>query len=201
MKFFRKIEEIYLNLMVYNDRFYQWIDNNAGPSAKDVVEILIKYFNPSSVIDAGCGTGIYLQEFRKRGIKIKGIEWSKSAFAKAVIDKNDILPHDLRVPLTLNEKFDLGISFEVGQYFKKKYSRVFIRNLTSLSNRIIFSSAIPGQGGKYHINEQPHRYWIDLFEKEGYLYREKETENLRNEMRKRNVIWYIPQNTMIFERV
>lgn len=74
MKFFRKIKNLYPNFLIYNDKYYRWINENAGPSARNIVDILIQHSHPSSVIDAGCGTGIYLREFHKRGVKIKGIE-------------------------------------------------------------------------------------------------------------------------------
>jgi hypothetical protein len=36
------------------------------------------------------------------------------------------------------------------------------------SDTILFSAAIPGQGGTGHINEQWPPYWIRLFEKNGF---------------------------------
>lgn len=106
----------------------------------------------------------------------------------------------MRKPLNIDRRYDLCICFEVGEHLQKKYSTILVKNLISTSDRIIFSSAIPGQGGEYHINEQPCQYWIDLFRKENYLYKERETADIKDEMRKRNVIWYIPQNIMFFER-
>ncbi len=40
--------------------------------------------------------------------------------------------------------------------------------LTSCSDIILFSSAIPGQGGIGHINEQRPAFWRNLFQSMGY---------------------------------
>ena len=34
---------------------------------------------------------------------------------------------------------------------------------------MLFSAAIPGQGGEHHINEQLLEYWRGLFRKHGYI--------------------------------
>lgn len=44
-----------------------------------------------------------------------------------------------------------------------------VKQLCNLGNVILFSAAIPNQGGAYHINEQYQEYWIGQFAKEGYL--------------------------------
>jgi hypothetical protein len=33
----------------------------------------------------------------------------------------------------------------------------------------VFSAAVPGQGGEYHINEQPLEFWRSLFRQYGYV--------------------------------
>jgi hypothetical protein len=33
---------------------------------------------------------------------------------------------------------------------------------------VLFSAAVPGQGGEYHINERPHEYWRQKFSGRGY---------------------------------
>lgn len=54
--------------------------------------------------------------------------------------------------------FDVAESLEVAEHFEAKYAQNFINLLTSLSDIIIFSAAIPLQGGTHHVNEQPPAY-------------------------------------------
>ena len=39
-----------------------------------------------------------------------------------------------------------------------------VANLTGHGSCVLFSAAVPGQGGENHVNEQTHEYWRGLFE-------------------------------------
>lgn len=49
-------------------------------------------------------------------------------------------------------------SLEVAEHIDEKYAQNFIELLTLTSDIILFSAAIPNQGGLEHINEQPPKY-------------------------------------------
>ena len=46
---------------------YGW---DTGSSAVAIVDLVLQYLKPTSVIDVGCGTGVFLEEFEKRGVDI-----------------------------------------------------------------------------------------------------------------------------------
>jgi hypothetical protein len=41
-------------------------------------------------------------------------------------------------------------------------------SLVAHSNLILFSAAVPGQGGEFHVNEQPYEYWREKFATRGF---------------------------------
>jgi len=45
---------------------------------------------------------------------------------------------------------------------------LIVENLTKASKVILFSAALPGQGGTNHINEQPPEFWQKKFMKFNY---------------------------------
>ena len=57
---------------------------------------------------------------------------------------------------------------EVAEHVPKDKSGALIDNLTRHGSCVMFSAAVPGQGGEQHINEQPHEFWRDLFAMRGY---------------------------------
>jgi hypothetical protein len=75
---------------------------------------------------------------------------------------------DVSKPFDLGKKFDLVQSLEVGEHVPGARANVLIENLTAHGDLIMFSAAVPGQGGEYHINEQPYEYWHDKFSKRDY---------------------------------
>lgn len=186
---------------IYTQRFFKNTIKLESQSAKTVIEILKKIFEPKSVIDIGCGAGIYLKEFKKLGIDILGYDGSPFCKEESSL-KEEIKIHDLCAPLQLDRVFDLCICIEVAEHLEKQYSETLLDTLTGLSSNIVFTAATPGQGSKRigHINEQPHEFWINLFKKRGFILQEKLTEETKKKMENKNVIWWITKNLMIFKK-
>jgi len=138
-------------------------------SSEKIVPVLIEMFKPQSVIDIGCGVGNWLTMFEMNGITdVLGIDGTHLDLSNLLIDSSKIKLFDLEKPFHLDRRFDLAISLEVAEHLSQNAADDFIESLTKLSDIIIFSAAIPYQGGQNHINEQWVEYWIQKFEKKGY---------------------------------
>jgi hypothetical protein len=59
---------------------------------------------------------------------------------------------------------------EVAEHLPRGSAESLVVLLTAIAPAILFSAALPGQGGLHHINEQPTRFWRALFEKRGFVY-------------------------------
>ena len=186
---------------IYDNQFFKNTIKFEAESAKAAVQIIMKSFNLKSVIDIGCGAGIYLKEFMDQGVEILGYDGSPAAVEESLVE-NKIKLRDLSKPLKLNRKFDLCLCFEVAEHLENKYSAVLVDTLMGLSDIVIFTAATPGQGPVSigHINEQPHPFWIDLFTKKGFKYKKELSEKMRKEMENKKVVWWITKNLMIFTK-
>lgn len=187
---------------IYDKQFFKNTKDLEESSAKSFVDIVYKHFNFNSVVDLGCGIGIYLKEFEKRGVKILGYDGAPAAIDASLVG-NKILLHDLSSPLSVPEKFDLGLCIEVAEHLPPEASGIIIDSLVALSDTIIFTAATPGQGSREigHINEQPHEYWIEIFKSKGFTFNDKLSNLLRSEMKDNDVIWWIVNNLMIFNKL
>ena len=138
-------------------------------AANEVVPYILELLDPKSVVDVGCGIGTWLKVFQDNGIdNILGIDGDYVDKSLLKIDKNKFIDYDLEKFYKSEIKFDLAISLEVAEHLSELSADVFIQTLIGLSNNVIFSAAIPFQGGQNHINEKEPTYWIRKFEKEGY---------------------------------
>lgn len=171
------------------------------PSAGAVVDILMKHFNPVSVVDVGCGPGIYLERFALRGIDVLGCDLSRKAVKNSPVGEK-IRLHDLRFPFIVYRKFSLCLCVEVGEHLPSSAAEILVGSLANLSDTVAFSAATPGQGSLDvgHINEQPHEFWIEKFKDRGFKFDEKETGTIRREMKEKDVIWWVVNNMMIFKK-
>lgn len=138
-------------------------------AANEVVPFIINLLNPTSVVDVGCGLATWLKVFKDNDVlDILGIDGDYVDKKMLKIDLKNFEELDLEKLYISKRKFDLAISLEVAEHLNPSAADVFIETLTGLSNIIIFSAAIPYQGGQNHINEQKPSYWIEKFEKRGF---------------------------------
>lgn len=64
------------------------------------------------------------------------------------------MPKDLTQPLSLGRKFDLCVSMEVAEHLPPSRADSFVADLVGLAPVVLFSAAVPEQGGTNHLNEQ-----------------------------------------------
>ena len=164
-------------------------------AAEAFLPILLDYIKPHSVVDVGCGLGTWLKVFEANGInEVLGVDGNYIDQSKLQINKKDFLLHDLTEPLNHDRKFDLAICLEVAEHLPETSSDIIIDTLTCLSETILFSAALPNQGGQNHINEQTFSYWTEKFNKKGFvvkdLFREKIWQN-------EDINWWYRQNMFL----
>ena len=185
---------------IYKKTFFEWHHNEKiMREYKIVTKILYDTFAPKSVIDFGCGTGIYLYFFSKLGVDhIKGLEGCQNAISLALV--KNIEKYDITKKIKTDTKYDICLCFEVAEHIHKKYANILIYNICQVSDIILFSAATPKQTGRHHINLQPNQYWIDKFKFEGFIYQESLTQNIKNRMPPLKSIAWIKNNIMVFEK-
>ena len=182
-----------------NERGY-WLEKNShehkydSPLNQELIKTL-KELNCNSIIDLGCGPGLYSKAFIVDG------------FDCECYDGNPFTPEesenlcsilDLSEPFDLNKKFDCVLSLEVGEHIPKEYQDVFIDNVLRHSNGlIILSWATIGQGGHGHVNEQPNEYIEDIFTQHNY----KRNSIYEKKLRDSAQWWWFKNTIMVFQKI
>ena len=140
----------------------------------------------NQVIDIGCGIGDYVHWFNQNGLNAFGIEGSAVA-AKYMVTRSFMI-WDMRLPFTSDfinfKKYQVLICFEVVEHIEEEFINDFIDNLIMLSDTILISAASPGQKGHGHVNCRKRKYWIDLFEKKGFMNSILTEHNWRKNLKK-----------------
>lgn len=165
-------------------------------SAREIVPLILKFVQPNNVIDLGCGLGIWLSVFKDNGVKnIFGVDGTWIPRNLLQIPKECFMPYDLRKPFQEEKKFDLVISLEVAEHLPRECSGVFIESLTRLGPVIIFSAAIPFQGGTDHVNEQWPDYWARRFNEKDFM----AVDCIRKKIwQNDNVFYWYAQNILMY---
>jgi SAM-dependent methyltransferase len=154
----------------YNDRFYDDLAAGVLSSADVIAPLVAALLHPQSVLDVGCGRGTWLAAFRREGVKdLVGVDGSHVDPSVLEIEASQFEAHDLRNQLDLGREFDLVVSLEVAEHLDRDAAEGFVDSLVRHGRAVLFSAAIPGQGGAGHVNEQWPSFWAGLFEKRGYV--------------------------------
>jgi len=181
---------------IYTSRFFDNLGVSSDGSASLIAPWLIDMFKPISVIDVGCGTGHWLNSFLVHGVKnITGIDGSYVPLDQLQISEAHFIAHDLSERIEIHQEFDLAICLEVAEHLPIGRSETLVRDLCALSPIVVFSAAVPMQGGTGHINEQWPEFWADLFKKEGRLL----LDCIRNQFWNHpDVAFHYSQNALVF---
>ncbi|HET8538439.1 MAG TPA: methyltransferase domain-containing protein [Anaeromyxobacter sp.] len=140
------------------------MDASSGRSAAAFLERLDLGFSPRSVLDVGCGRGVWLEAWRRRGVEIAvGVDGAYVDPATLRIPRDAFVAADLSRPLDLGRRFDLVECLEVAEHLDPSAADTLVASLVRHGDVVLFSAATPGQGGEHHVNEQPLTYWIGKF--------------------------------------
>lgn len=181
----------------YNAKFYRELEATRD-SAREMLPLVFEYIKPASLADIGCGAGHWLAQAIERGVTdVLGVDGEWALKAKLQIPREKFRVHDLTKPLKLERKFDLAISLEVAEHLPVSQAESFVRTLCDAADVVLFSAAIPGQGGRHHVNEQWPAYWARLFAEQGLgCYDVLRPQIWNNE----KVLWYYAQNCFLYAR-
>lgn len=169
-------------------------------SPNEIVPILQKIFNPTSVVDIGCGVGNFLREFKAKGVEtITGIDgaWADKEEISRNIQFDNFEEWDLTKEWQPEVIYDLAISLEVAEHIEPEFADTFVKTLTNCSDNIVFSAAVPGQGGQNHINEQWNDYWIEKFAEKGFVKIDFLKPYFWNN---KDIFWWYKQNILFFTK-
>lgn len=180
----------------YTKSFYEEVRNGSTRSAEVIVPLVLQLLPVRSVLDVGCGDGSWLSVFRKLGVDdILGIDGDYVTPDLLQIPQDRFRAVDLTKPFSLGRVFDLAISLEVAEHLPADCASVFVGSLTRLAPLVLFSAAIPLQGGNHHINEQWPDKWAGLFRDNDYL----PVDFVRKRVwQNDSVDWWYAQNTLLF---
>jgi SAM-dependent methyltransferase len=179
----------------YGRGFHERVKGSSRRSAQAIVPRVQELVRPASVIDVGCGPGSWLATFQGHGVTdILGLDFGVP-HDLLEIPTSKFVATDLRHPFGLSRHFDLAMCLELAEHLPASSATDLVKSLVQLAPVILFSAAIPHQGGTDHQNEQWPDYWTVLFARHGYV----PVDALRREFWEDDrVAWWYAQNMLFF---
>ena len=180
----------------YTSNFFRDQQRGSRQSAKRVLPLIIAATKPNTAIDVGCGVGTWLGVLAESGVTdIWGIDGDYVDRTLLQIPQERFLPHDLTRPIDLKRSFDLVLCLEVAEHLPADSAPTLVDSLVRLGPVILFSAAIPFQGGTSHVNEQWPEYWAGHFSRKNHI----PVDYIRRQIwHSPDVEWFYAQNILLF---
>jgi glycosyltransferase involved in cell wall biosynthesis len=148
------------------------IDTEELPQAQRLATWINSNLKPQSVLDIGCGPGIYTEQLQELGISAQGLDPDA---------RTRHTHYSLLDPATRSA--ELVICLEVLEHIDPQDTITALQNLRDHATKtLIFTAARPGQGGTGHINCRHRDQWITLLESVGFVYDAEQTQAVRDYM-------------------
>lgn len=180
----------------YDRAFFDGLAAPTRSSAAVVVPLLVGMLRPASVLDVGCGTGTWLAAFRAEGVgDVMGVDGGDIDPGMLEIPPESFRRLDLSEPFDLGRRFDLVVSLEVAEHLPPAAADGFVASLAAHAPVVVFSAAVPFQGGAGHVNEQWPSWWAERFAAVGYEAIDCLRPRLWTDER---VAYYYAQNTVLY---
>lgn len=173
------------------------VEGAAAAAAVAVPLILKRVGAVTSVVDVGGGTGAWLREFVRHGVREVRLLDVPAVRPGLLIDPAAFQPADLSAAIPELPRADLAVCLECAEHLPPARGPELVGRLTAAADRVVFSAAPPGQGGKGHINLRPPGYWAGEFGERGF----RRYDILRGDfLRAAAMPYWYAQNTFLFCR-
>jgi SAM-dependent methyltransferase len=180
----------------YDDAFYEAHLRGSIRSARAILGRLFSFYRPKAVVDVGCGRGAWLSVAQELGSEVLDGYDGPWVQPLGLLDQRiRFTPIDLEERIPFRSRYDLCICVEVAEHLRPSRGPSFVDDLCRAADVVLFSAAVPHQGGEGHTNECWQSDWAQRFARNNYewfdVFRGWAWSNAE-------IDWWYRQNTLLF---
>jgi SAM-dependent methyltransferase len=181
----------------YDRDFFAGQRDRSLRSARVVAPLVLSLVRPRSAVDFGCGVGAWLRALAELGVgDVLGLDGYAQP-DQLLFDPARFRAADLTDPPPLGRAFDLAVCVEVAEHLPAAAAPRLVAALAAAAPCVLFSAALPGQGGRHHVHENWPGFWRGLFAGRGY----DRLDPIRPRVwRESGVAWWYKQNLYLYCR-
>ena len=156
----------------YDEWYYEEQYHGSRRSADALLPAVLSVLGRpvSTLADLGCGSGAWCDAAHSLGIgTVLGLDGAWAEPISRARRAWTFTQIDLRTTVfTPPQKFDLALCLEVAEHVPADAEPNIFASLDAAADAVLFSGAVPGQGGMDHINERPASHWRARMTERGY---------------------------------
>ena len=173
---------------------FDYIADEEKPWADRLALWIKTELDPVSVLDIGCGPGIYVDSLQKHGVDATGLDIDDRVHGKQHLKYQSLFD-------ITDEQADTVICMEVVEHIDpKQEDHVIERVVGTVGHTLIWTAAALGQGGIGHVNCKNKQDWADKITAAGLVRNhKKEAELIEYAGRGYHMGWFV-KNLLYFEQ-
>ena len=173
---------------------YDQIDSEEKPMSRRLAGWIKVELKPESVLDIGCGPGTYVDSMRDLKINARGMDIDERVHGHEHLTFKSLLD-------ITDESADVVICLEVAEHIEPALEdQVVDRVVSAVGKTLIWTAALPGQGGIGHINCRPKEFWAEKIAAAGLVRNLEREAALKEHMRYPGTMGWFLNNVLYFER-
>lgn len=173
---------------------YMQIDSEEKPMSRRLAGWIKVELKPDSVLDIGCGPGTYVDSMRDLKINTRGMDIDERVHGHEHLTFKSLLD-------ITDESADVVICLEVAEHIEPELEDQVVEKVVSaVGKTLIWTAALPGQGGIGHINCRPKEFWAEKITAAGLVRNLERESALREHMRHPKTMGWFLNNVLYFER-
>lgn len=139
-------------------------------AAERIVIPILSIVGPiHKLIDLGGGTGAWCRAFKSAGVEqVVCLDHPDARTDGLLIAESEFQAVNLALENPDPIMSDLAVCVEFAEHVPPDRAEWVVDFLTRSAQNVVFSAAIPGQGGIGHVNEQWPAFWTALFIRRGF---------------------------------
>lgn len=141
-------------MVIYSDQFFKERAREID-AAESILRAVVSLLQPRSLVDLGTAVGTWPSAAKNLGIgDVLGLDGPWVPTEQLLIEPNEFRAVDFEKSLPdLGRRFDIAVCTEVVEHISRPASERAVEWLCRHAPAVLFSAAIPLQGGTNHINE------------------------------------------------
>ena len=134
----------------------------------EIAETVVRDLAPTTVLDAGCAIGLFVEALRERGVEAYGVDVSEWAIDHLAPGARGFCTRaSLADPLP--RRYDLITCIEVLEHIPEPEASRALANLCAATDRLLLSTSPHDYAEATHVNVQPPDEWAARLAQHGFL--------------------------------